>query len=85
MESFLKSFLEPTAEAFLQLITLLLMGSISAQHIPEKVAEASLVIPEYEEIQIVDRAKFLNDLMLSPHWGVTKDRDGNYVANLRKL
>lgn len=84
MKIFLETLLEPLGEAVGAALLFLVVGS-TPDYSPKPVAEVSLSIPEYDSIHIEDPDKFLNDLMLSPHWGVTRDRDGYYVANPRPM
>jgi hypothetical protein len=37
----------------------------------------------FESVNITDPKKFLNDLMLSPYWRVTRNRSGAFVAEVR--
>lgn len=49
------------------------------------IAEADIVLPHLPKIDIVNRDRFLNDLMLSPYWKVEKTDAGQFIAKARAV
>lgn len=66
-------------------VVITLLSGAASNHQPNQVAEVELTVPIFTDIKIQDSDKFLNDLMLSPYWGVTKEDVGTYIAKPRSV
>lgn len=71
------------------LIFFIIIGSIFFYYylksLPEKIDTTIVTVPLDSNLNIKDKSKFLNNLMLSPYWSVTKDSRGDYEATARTV